>query len=112
MSSDNKALSPIPLGQHNSASPSTNNKATGRRKRPTRLAYAPKESEAATSRDGQLKDDGSDPNGSEDDDSDDYSNDDDSDDDNDDDEQPKKKLKKTGKLACHFFHSIYLFSHY
>ena len=89
MSSNNKDLSsPIPLGQHNSASPST------KRKRTTRLAYAPKPIEA-TSR-GQLKDDGSDageggdPNWN-------SSEDDDSDDDHDDDEQPKKKQKKTGK---------------
>ena len=109
MSSNNKdSSSPIPLGQHNSASPSTN----GRRKRPTRSACAPKPIEA-TSRDGQPKDDGSDPNGCEDDNSDDYSNDDsDSDDDNDVDEPPKKKKKTGRKLECHLFHSIYLFSHY
>ena len=110
MSSDNKAVSPIPLGQNNSTSPF--NQLAGRRKSP-RIALALKESEAATSRDGQPKDDGSDPNGSEDDNSDDYSNDDsDSDDDNDVDEPPKKKKKTGRKLECHLFHSIYLFSHY
>ena len=94
MSSDKKDLPPIPLGQNNS---------TSGQRRSLRIAAAPKESKAATSRDqGQLKDDGSSDtdeggdywydNGDDDDD-----DDEDSDDDKDVAEQPKKKLKKTGK---------------
>ena len=96
MSSNNEDSSLI-LGQTNSTSPLSDHNGRGKRKS-QQIAAAPKEPEATSrDRDGQLKDDGSDPNGSEDDDSDDYSNDDSDSDDDDDVAAPKKKKKKTGK---------------